>query len=276
MHHRPQPARLRTLFISDIHLGTRGCQAERLLDFLAHHDAETIFLVGDIIDGWRLKRSWYWPQAHTDVIQALIRKAQAGTRLVYIPGNHDEFMRDHTGVAFGAIEVADSAIHETADGRKMLVIHGDQFDVVVRWAPWLSALGAGIYNLTLAANGAVNRVRRLFGVGYWSLADWAKQKVKNTVNVIGDYENALVKEAKRVGVTGVICGHIHHAAIHDDFGIRYVNTGDWMESCTAVGEKHDGTMEIIRWTVPLPDQRRVRTIAERIEVVDTPGKADAA
>jgi UDP-2,3-diacylglucosamine pyrophosphatase LpxH len=260
MLHRPLPVRLRTLFVSDVHLGTRGCQAERFLDFLAHHDAETIFLVGDIIDGWRLKRSWYWPQAHTDVIQALIRKARAGTRLVYVPGNHDEFLRDYTGLSFGEIEVVDNAMHETANGLKLLVIHGDQFDVVVRWAPWLSALGASIYNLTLAANAVVNRVRRWIGVGYWSLSDWTKQKVKNTVNVIGDYESALVKEAERVGADGVICGHIHHAAIHDEFGIRYVNTGDWMESCTAVAEHHDGRLEIIRWTAALPSQRRVPPI----------------
>ena len=187
MLHRPLPVRLRTLFVSDVHLGTKGCQAERFLDFLANHEAETIFLVGDIIDGWRLKRGWYWPQAHTDVIQALIRRAQTGTRLVYIPGNHDEFLRNYVGLAFGEIEVAESAMHETADGVKFLVIHGDQFDVVVRWAPWLSALGASIYNLTLAANALVNRVRRWIGVGYWSLADWTKQKVKNAVNVIGDY-----------------------------------------------------------------------------------------
>lgn len=260
MLHRPLPVRLRTLFVSDVHLGTKGCQAERFLDFLSHHDAETIFLVGDIIDGWRLKRSWHWPQAHTDVIQALIRKSRTGTRLVYIPGNHDEFLRDYAGLSFGEIEVAESAMHETADGRKFLVIHGDQFDVVVRWAPWLSALGASIYNLTLAANGAVNRVRRWLGVGYWSLSDWTKQKVKNAVNIIGDFESALVKEAERVGAEGVICGHIHHAAIHDDFGIRYINTGDWMESCTAIGEHHDGRMEIIRWTAALPSRRRIPSI----------------
>ncbi len=272
MHHRPVPVRLRTLFISDIHLGTKGCQAERFLDFLEHYDAETIYLIGDIIDGWKLRRSWYWPQAHSDVVQALIKRARKGTRIVYVPGNHDEFMRQFTGHTFGEIEVADTAIHEAPDGMRYLVIHGDQFDVVVRWAPWLSMLGASIYNFTLALNGWVNRIRRVFGVGFWSLADWSKQKVKNAVSIIGDYENALVKEAKRVGAKGVICGHIHHAAIHDDFGIRYVNTGDWMESCTAVAEHHDGKMEVIRWTAPLP----TRISRRKIISLPTIRRADAA
>lgn len=271
MLHRPLPTRLRTLFVSDLHLGTRGCQAERFLAFLAHYDAETIFLVGDIIDGWKLRRGWYWPESHSAVVQALIERAQNGTRIVYIPGNHDEFMRDYVGSAFGAVEVADSVLYDTLDGRRLLVIHGDQFDVVVRWAPWLSALGGQIYNLTLAANGAVNRVRRWLGTGYWSLADWTKRTVKNAVNVIGDYEQALVREAARVGADGVICGHIHHAAIHDRFGIRYVNTGDWMESCTAVAEHHDGRMEIVRWTAALPSRRQPGAV--RMPAADA---ADAA
>lgn len=273
MLHRPVPQRLRTLFISDLHLGTRGAQAERFLDFIEHYDAETIFLIGDIVDGWKLKRSWYWPQSHTDVIQALLKRARKGTRLVYIPGNHDEFARQFTGHAFGAIEVVDSAIHRDATGTRFLVIHGDQFDVVVRWAPWLSMLGAQVYNLTLAVNGVINRIRRSFGIGYWSLADWTKRTVKNAVNVIGDYETALAKEARRVGAEGVICGHIHHAAIHDDYGIRYVNTGDWMESCTAVAEHHDGRMEIIRWNAPLP----ARNSRQKLTAVTTAiGDADAA
>jgi UDP-2,3-diacylglucosamine pyrophosphatase LpxH len=241
------PRRLRTLFVSDLHLGMKGCQAEMFLDFLRHHEAETIYLVGDIVDGWQLRRTWYWPQSHNDVVQKLLRRARNGTRLVYIPGNHDEFARDYPGTHFGGIEVAESMIHEAADGRRFLVIHGDKFDVVVRYARWLSMLSAGAYSALLAANNVVNRVRRRFGIPYWSLADWAKQTVKNAVNVIGDYEQALVSEAKGAGVDGVICGHIHHAAIHEDFGIHYVNTGDWVESCTAIGEHQDGRMEIIRW-----------------------------
>ncbi|MCW5696085.1 MAG: UDP-2,3-diacylglucosamine diphosphatase [Bauldia sp.] len=273
MLHRPLPVRLRTLFVSDLHLGTRGCQAERFLAFLSHYEADTIFLVGDIVDGWKLKRGWYWPESHSAVMQALLERAAAGARLVYIPGNHDEFMRNYAGTQFGPVEVIESAVHETVDGRRFLVIHGDQFDVVVRWAPWLSALGAQIYNVTLAANGIVNRVRRSLGIGYWSLSDWTKRKVKNAVNIIGDYEQALVTEARRVGAEGVICGHIHHAAMHDRFGIAYVNTGDWMESCTAAVEHHDGRLEIIRWTEPLPARRKTPA-----QVPNTSGavEADAA
>lgn len=240
----------RTLFLSDIHLGTRGCQAELLLDFMREHGAETIYLVGDIIDGWRLKRSWYWSQAHNDVIQKLLRKGRKGARIIYLPGNHDEFLRDYLGTHFGGVEVADTAIHETADGRRFLVIHGDQFDVVVRHAKWLAFFGDWAYTAALNLNTALNKARRFLGFSYWSLSAWAKLKVKNAVNFIGAFEQALTTEARRQGVDGVICGHIHHAAMHDRFGITYVNTGDWVESCTAVAEHHDGRLEIIRWTRP--------------------------
>ncbi|WP_040879036.1 UDP-2,3-diacylglucosamine diphosphatase [Kaistia granuli] len=238
---------LRTLFLSDIHLGTRGSQADLLLDFLKWHDAETIYLVGDIIDGWRLKKGWYWPQAHNDVVQKLLRKARKGARLVYIPGNHDEFLRDYLGTHLGGVELVDRIIHETADGKRLLVIHGDQFDVVVRHAKWLAFLGDHAYNLALALNTVVGKVRRKLGFEYWSLSAWAKLKVKNAVSFIGAFEQALLTEAKRVGADGVVCGHIHHAAIRDDLDIRYINTGDWVESCTAIVEHHDGRIEMIRW-----------------------------
>jgi UDP-2,3-diacylglucosamine pyrophosphatase LpxH len=251
MLHRPRPYHLRSLFLSDIHLGTRGSQADRLLDFLSHYHADTIYLVGDIIDGWKLRKGWFWSQSHSDVIQELLRRADLGSRVVYIPGNHDEFLRQYLGRAFGAVEIVDSIVHEGPDGKRYLVTHGDHFDAVVRWAPWLSALGATIYNLTLATNAAVNRVRRLFGFGYWSLSDWTKRKVKNAVKIISDYEQAIVFAARQVDADGVICGHIHHADMHDRFGIRYVNTGDWVESCTAVVEHMDGRMEIVRWTAAL-------------------------
>jgi UDP-2,3-diacylglucosamine pyrophosphatase LpxH len=241
------PRHLRTLFLSDFHLGTRGSQAELLLDFLKWHDAETIYLVGDIIDGWRLKKSWYWPQAHNDVVQKLLRKGRKGARLVYIPGNHDEFLRDYLGLQMGGVEIADSIIHETADGKRLLVMHGDQFDVVVRHAKWLAFLGDHAYNLALALNTVVGKVRRKLGFEYWSLSAWAKLKVKNAVSFIGAFEQALLTEAKRVGADGVVCGHIHHPTIRDDLGIRYINTGDWVESCTAIVEHHDGRMEMIRW-----------------------------
>jgi UDP-2,3-diacylglucosamine pyrophosphatase LpxH len=201
------------LFISDIHLGSRNCQADLLLDFLRHHDAETIYLVGDIFDGWRLKRSWYWPQSHNDIVQKLLRKVRKGTRVIYIPGNHDDFVRAYAGLLFGGIEVAENAIHELADGRRFLVIHGDEFDLVARHAKWLALLGDGAYEAALALNAWFNRIRRLLGFDYWSFSAWAKLKVKNAVNFISAFESALVSQAQRLGVDGVVCGHTHHARI---------------------------------------------------------------
>jgi len=244
---RGEARRFRTLFLSDVHLGTKGCQAELLLDFLRVHDADTIYLVGDIIDGWRMKASWYWPQLHNDVIQKLLRKCRAGTRIIYIPGNHDEFLRDYYGSHFGGVEVVESAIHESADGRRYLVIHGDVFDMVVRHARWLALLGDWAYVTALAVNTYINAVRRRLGLTYWSLSAWAKLKVKNAVNYIGEFEQALCTEAERVNAQGVICGHIHHPAIRDIGRIRYVNTGDWVESCCCVAEHADGRFEILRW-----------------------------
>ena len=239
--------RFRALFISDVHLGAKGCQAEQLLDFLRYHDADTIYLVGDIVDGWQLRSGWYWPQAHNDVVQKLLRQARKGARIIYLPGNHDEFLRDYYGTHFGGVEVQDSAIHEGIDGRRYLVIHGDHFDLVVTQARWLALLGDKAYEFAITANRLFNALRRRLGFPYWSLSQWAKLKVKNAVNFIGQFEKTLVAEAQRHSADGVICGHIHHAAIHDDYGIRYVNCGDWVESCTAVAEHHDGTFEIIDW-----------------------------
>ncbi len=239
----------RTLFLSDVHLGSKACQATALLDFLKHHDAETIYLVGDIVDGWRLRSAWYWPQAHNDVVQKLLRKARKGTRVVYLPGNHDEFLRGFYGTHFGGIEVCDTAIHEAADGRRYLVIHGDVFDVVVANARWLAHLGDWAYEAALWASRHVSTVRRRFGLTYWSLSAWAKRRVKNAVNFIGRFEEALATEARRLGVEGVVCGHIHSAALHDMDGLVYVNTGDWVESCTAAVEHADGTFEIVQWTL---------------------------
>jgi UDP-2,3-diacylglucosamine pyrophosphatase LpxH len=242
-----KPRHFRTLFISDVHLGTAGCQADLLVSFLREHDAEKIYLVGDIVDGWRLKRGWYWPQAHNDVVQKLLRKARKGSEVVYIPGNHDEFLRDFFGSHFGGVEVRDRDIHETADGQKLLVIHGDLFDVVVRHARWLAHFGDWAYEAALRTNIMVNAVRRRLGFPYWSLSKWAKLKVKEAVNFIGEFENALAGEANKVGVDGVVCGHIHHAVIAVPEGIEYVNTGDWVESCTAIVEHHDGRFELIDW-----------------------------
>ncbi|WP_319775642.1 UDP-2,3-diacylglucosamine diphosphatase [Breoghania sp.] len=247
MNAQTNPRHYRALFLSDIHLGTRGCQANMLLDFLRVHDAETVYLVGDIVDGWRLRKSWHWPQEHNDVVQKLLRKARKGARVVYVPGNHDEFLRGYLGTHFGGVEVVDSCIHETAAGERMLVIHGDQFDVVVRHARWLAYFGDWAYVTALNVNTVLNMLRRKLGFPYWSLSAWAKLKVKNAVNFIGRFEETLAEEARRRGVDGVICGHIHHAADQDTNGIHYINTGDWVESCTAIAEHHDGTFELIRW-----------------------------
>lgn len=265
----------RTLFISDVHLGSRGCQANLLLDFLRHHDAEKLYLVGDIVDGWRLRRSWYWPQEHNDVVQKLLRKARKGSSIVYVPGNHDEFLRDYIGSHFGAVEVVDRCIHVTADGKRLLVIHGDQFDVVVRHSRWLSHLGDSAYTFTLSVNTVFNRIRRRFGFDYWSLSAWAKQRVKNAVNFIGAFEDALSGEARRIGADGVVCGHIHHARIAEHGGFRYINAGDWVESCTAIAEHHDGRLEIIFWTVLLSDSEAKEGLTTPLPV-DLPVFAEAA
>ena len=240
--------RVRTLFISDVHLGTKGCQAEKLLEFLRIYDADVLYLIGDIIDGWQLKSGWYWPQSHNDVAQKLLRKARKGSRVIYVPGNHDEFLREFYGTHFGGIEVVEDTIHLAADGKRYLIIHGDLFDVVIRHARWLALLGNKSYDLAIALNTYFNGIRRLFGLPYWSLSKWLKLKVKNAVNFIGEFERTLKGEARRHRVDGVICGHIHHAVIREEDGLTYVNCGDWVESCTAVVEHFDGRLQIIDWT----------------------------
>jgi UDP-2,3-diacylglucosamine pyrophosphatase LpxH len=239
--------RYRAIFLSDVHLGTKGCQADSLLDFLRHHDADVIYLVGDIFDGWQLQSAWYWPQSHSDVIQKLLRKARKGTRLVYVPGNHDEVLRSYYGMHFGGIEVVEQAVHIASDGKRYLVLHGDLFDAVIKHARWLALMGDAAYTAAIFINTVFNRIRRTAGLGYWSLSQWAKLKVKTAVNFIGEFENALVLEAKRHGTHGIICGHIHHAAIRDTRGLRYINCGDWVESCTAVCERDNGEFDIVTW-----------------------------
>lgn len=247
MAEQTEARQFRTLFISDVHLGSKAAKTDFLLDFLRHHEADTIILVGDIIDGWRLRRNWYWPQGCNDVVQKLLRKARKGTRIVYIPGNHDEFLREFPGTHFGGIEVAERMIHEAADGKKYLVIHGDEFDVVVRNARLLAYLGDWAYDAAIALNVAIAAVRRRIGLPYWSFSAWAKQQVKHAVNFIGEFQRVVADEARRNKVDGVICGHIHHAVMEDIDGIRYINTGDWVESCTAIAENADGTFELITW-----------------------------
>lgn len=239
--------RVRTLFLSDVHLGTRGCQADALLDFLRHYEAETIYLLGDIVDAWRLKQSWNWPQAHNDVVQKLLRKVRKGTRMIYIPGNHDEFLRDYAGLNFGGVDIAEEAVHICADGRRILLLHGDKFDTVVRNVRWLALLGDTAYDLAIWLNGHIARARRMMGLPYWSFSRWSKDKVKQAVSFVGAFEQAVVADARRNGAEIVMCGHIHKAAAKTIDGVLYVNTGDWVESCTAVAEHKDGRLEIIEW-----------------------------
>ena len=237
----------RSVFISDVHLGTRGCQAELLLDFLRHTTFERLFLVGDIVDGWKMKSGWHWPQAHNDVVQKVLRAARKGAIVTYIPGNHDDRVRDFCGVHFGGVTVSRDAIHQTADGRRMLVVHGDEFDAVVQHAAWLGYAGDIAYRALLTMNTTLNRLRRRLGFGYWSLSAFLKSKVKNALQFIDNFEAALASEARRRGVDGVICGHVHKAEMRNIAGILYVNDGDWVESCTALVEHADGRLEILRW-----------------------------
>ena len=239
--------RFRTIWISDIHLGTRGCNAGMLIDFLDHVDSDTMFLVGDIIDGWRLKKRFYWPAAHNDVVWRLMKRARRGTRMIYIPGNHDEMFRQFAGLDFGGIAIRRKAIHETADGRRLLVLHGDEFDAITLSHRWLAHVGDVAYHLLMAVNRLVSGVRRRFGMPYWSLSKHAKAKVKNAVSFISRFEEVVAQAAGARGVDGVVCGHIHTAEIREIAGVAYYNDGDWVEGCTALVEHLDGTMEVLHW-----------------------------
>ncbi len=227
----------RTIWISDIHLGTPGCQAYYLLDFLRTHRADTIYLVGDILDGWQLRNGWYWPQAHNDVVQKLLRHARKGTRIVYIPGNHDEQLRQFVGMALG------------------VVTHGDLFDSVMRHARWLARLGSWLYEGLLKVNRWLNVLRQRLGLPYWSMSQYVKHRVKNAVNFISDFERVMTEEARRRGCDGVVCGHIHKAEVREIDGILYCNDGDWVESLSALVETHDGALRLVHWrnrlTAPL-------------------------
>ncbi|MBW8709387.1 MAG: UDP-2,3-diacylglucosamine diphosphatase [Alphaproteobacteria bacterium] len=246
--------RHRTIFISDTHLGTRGCKAEALADFLAHNDCATLFLVGDIVDGWRLKRRWYWTQAQSRVIGEILRKVDSGTRVIFVPGNHDEFARDYANRLFAGVEVIQEAIHETAAGKRLWVLHGDRFDGVISFAKWLAHAGDWAYGWALRFNDILFAVRKRLGLPYWSLSAFLKHKVKNAVEYISRFEEIVAYEAKLRGVDGVVCGHIHHAEIREIGGILYHNDGDWVESCSALVEDAHGNMEILRWADP--SQRR--------------------
>jgi UDP-2,3-diacylglucosamine pyrophosphatase LpxH len=240
----------RTIFISDVHLGTRAAQTAALLDFLKRTEADCYYLVGDIIDFWKVRRGPAWEQSHNDVIQKLLRKSRKGSRIIYIPGNHDEALREYCGLNFGEIELRREAMFETAAGKKYIVMHGDEFDVVVRYARWLAILGDRSYELALWSNWPLNWIRRKFGLGYWSLSGYLKSRVKTAVNFIGDYEIALADVARRNDVDGIICGHIHHAADRVIDGIHYLNCGDWVESATAIVESHSGELKVVHWGHP--------------------------
>ena len=261
----PEPAegtrrRYRTIWISDVHLGTKGCNAAMLIDFLDHTDSETMYLVGDIIDGWRLKKKVYWPAEHNDVVWRILKRARRGTRIVYIPGNHDEMLRPFAGMNFGGVEILRAAFHETADGRRLMVLHGDEFDAVMLAHRWLAVVGDALYHLLMGLNRWVNRARTALGMPYWSLSKVAKHKVKNAVEFIGRYEEVVARAAGERGVDGVVCGHIHTAEIrafaHEGKTIEYYNDGDWVEGCNALVEHFDGRMELLHW--PEEIARRAR------------------
>ncbi|WP_063550161.1 UDP-2,3-diacylglucosamine diphosphatase [Burkholderia territorii] len=250
-HDDPEPSthRYRTIWLSDIHLGSSGCQAPYLLDFLRHNDSEYLYLVGDIIDGWQLKKGWYWPQAHNDVVQKVLRKARKGTQVVYIPGNHDEGARQFCDLAFGDIQVRGEAFHTTLAGKRLWIVHGDLFDGVIQHAKWLAYLGDTLYTLILVLNRWFNRIRSRLGFQYWSLSQYLKHQVKNAVNFISQFETVMTDEARRRGCDGVVCGHIHKAEIRDIDGVLYCNDGDWVESLSALVETMEGELKIVYWTV---------------------------
>jgi UDP-2,3-diacylglucosamine pyrophosphatase LpxH len=256
--------RFRTIWISDIHLGTRGCNAEMLIDFLDHTDSETIYLVGDIIDGWRLKKRFYWPASHNDVVWRIMKRAKRGTRVVYIPGNHDEMFRQFTGLNFGGVEIKRKAIHETADGRKLLVLHGDEFDAIMLAHRWLAFVGDALYVTLMKVNTVVNAVRQRMGLPYWSLSKVAKHKVKNAVEFIGRFEEVVAHEAGVRGVDGVVCGHIHTAEMRAIGGIEYYNDGDWVEGCTALVEHADGRMEVLHWADEIATRKATEQAAKEL------------
>jgi UDP-2,3-diacylglucosamine pyrophosphatase LpxH len=261
MEHTITRSHYRSIFVSDVHLGTRGCQAERLAQFLKNHTCDHLYLVGDIVDGWRLRSGFYWPQAHSNVMRRVLTAAKRGTRVTYVTGNHDEFLRRYSSLEFGNIRIVDEAVHETADGRRMLVIHGDQFDVVTRYHRWIAFLGDVGYTLLLALNSYLDVVRRSLGYGYWSLSAWLKLKVKRAVNYIGEFEGALAHHCAKSGLDGVICGHIHHAEIKAIDGVEYMNCGDWVESCTALVEDRAGHFSVVRAETERPAFKRIATRA---------------
>lgn len=252
----------RAIFISDVHLGTRDCKASQLNSFLKNNSCESLYLVGDIIDAWKIQQNkWRWKQSHTNVVQRILKHAKRGTQVVYVAGNHDEFLRPliPLGIGFGLIQIINQCEHVGKDGRRYLVTHGDLFDGITRLAPWIAFLGDKAYDLVLALNNKFNWIRRRLGFGYWSLSKYLKGRVKKAVDFVFQFERNLAAYCQKRGFDGVICGHIHHAEIKEIDGIVYMNDGDWVESCTALVEHHDGRWEIITWT---QEQDNVDTITD--------------
>jgi len=269
----------RTIWISDVHLGTRGCNADLLIDFLDHTDSDTMYLVGDIIDGWRLKKKFYWPATHNDIVWRLLKRAKRGTRIIYIPGNHDEMFRQFTGLNFGGIEIRRAAFHDTADGRRLMVLHGDEFDAVMLSHRWLAFVGDWAYVTVMRFNVLVNAIRKGLGKPYWSLSKAAKHKVKNAARFIGKYEEVVARAAGERGVDGVVCGHIHTAEFrtfrHNGRDVEYWNDGDWVEGCNALVEHEDGRMEILHWPEEM-NRRAPSESAESASLGDLPDPAREA
>jgi UDP-2,3-diacylglucosamine pyrophosphatase LpxH len=273
------PTHYRAIFISDTHLGTRGCKADFLLDFLRHNESDTLYLVGDVVDGWAMRRGFFWPQSHNDVVQKVLRKARKGTRVVYVPGNHDEFGRQFVGLDFGGIAIRDETEHRLLDGRRLWVVHGDLADGVIHHAKWIAHVGDRLYDFALWLNRHFNSLRARLGFDYWSLSQYLKYKVKNAVSFISSFERVLVREARRRGFDGVVCGHIHHAEIREVDGLLYCNDGDWVESLTALVETFAGELRVVRWDrVLTPGQPVPRWFdADAGDAVDAPvGPASTA
>jgi len=237
----------RSIFISDIHLGSKGAKADFLSEFLKYNHCEKLYLVGDIIDGWRLRKRIFWLQAHTNVIRRILTKAKRGTEVIFVTGNHDDFLRRYSGVDFGNTKLTDEAVHLCTNGDKLMVVHGDKYDSVIQTQKWLAVLGDWGYESLVVLNRHFNRVRRKFGMGYWSLSSYVKQKVKSAVSFISAYEEAVVEDCQKKGFKGVVCGHIHHPEIREINGIDYYNCGDWVESCTAIVETQSGEMKLLQW-----------------------------
>lgn len=265
--------RFRTIWISDVHLGTTGCQAARLLEFLQATESDTLYLVGDIVDGWQLKRRWYWDQVHNNVVQTVLKKAKKGTDVIFVPGNHDEAVRQFIDLDFGGIKIRDELVHTTAQGKRMLVLHGDRFDGVIACAKWLAYVGDSLYTMILKFNQVFNNWRARAGLPYWSLSQYLKLKVKNAVSYITSFEDALAEEARKKGLDGVICGHIHKPEIRDIGGVTYCNDGDWVESLSALVEEANGELRLVTWQDIM---RRGHAAAEAVSAVSEEGRLETA